>query len=308
MLRDRLHSSAVIDRSATRHGNDRFNKGFTITQVVHDYGDVCQVVTELAIERAATVSTEDFRVLNRCLDEAIAGAVTEFTRASQTQLTNDSTERLGMLAHELRNELNTAMLAHRILKDGKVGIDGSTGGVLSRSLLALEALITRSLAEVRLDARIHNDHPIDVRLFLGEIELAAAIAAQAAGISLTTSLGDQGVFVLGDRQLLSSATTNMLHNAMKFTAKGGHVSLKTRVSQGRVLIDVQDECNGLPDSIVAGLFMPFQPGTEENSGLGLGLSISARAVDSMHGKLIAQNLDNGCVFTIDLPRMTVAPV
>jgi len=94
---------------------------------------------------------------------------------------------------------------------------------------------------------------------------------------------------------------------MKFTANGGLVSLKTRVSQGRVRIDVQDECNGLPESIVAGSFVPFLHGPEENSGLGLGLSISARAVDSMHGKLLAQNLDTGCVFTIDLPRMTIEP-
>ncbi len=307
MLRDHLHSSAIIDRSATRHGSDRFDRGFTITQVVHDYGDVCQVVTELAIERGATVSTEDFRVLNRCLDEAIAGAVTEFTRASQKQVTNNNTERLGMLAHELRNELNTALLAHEILKDGRVGISGSTGGVLSRSLLSLQALINRSLAEVRLDAHIHNDHPIDVRLFLGEIELGAAIAANSAGIALSTQLGDQGVQVLGDRQLLSSAVTNLLSNAMKYTARGGHVSLRTTASQDLVLIEVQDQCNGLPESIVAGLIVPFAHGGSENSGLGLGLSISARCVDSMRGKLAARNLGTGCVFTIDLPRINSRP-
>jgi signal transduction histidine kinase len=261
-------------------------------------------VTELAIERGATVSTDDFRVLNRCLDEAIAGAVTEYTRASQKLLTDNSTERLGILAHELRNELNTAMLAHDILKEGKVGLGGSTGGVLSRGLLALQALINRSLAQVRLDAHIHNEHPIDVRLFLGEIELAAAIAAKAAGISLTTQLGDQGVQVLGDRQLLSSAVTNLLHNAMKYTVKGGHVSLRTSATQDRVQIEVQDACNGLPEPIVAGLFLPFRQGGQDNSGLGLGLSISARAIESMHGQLVARNLGTGCVFTIHLPRMT----
>ncbi len=308
MLRDHLHSSAIIDRSATRHGSDRFDTGFTITQVVHDYGDVCQVVTELAIERGATVSTEDFRVLNRCLDEAIAGAVTEFARASQAQHASNNAEQLGILAHELRNELNTAMLAHYILKEGKVGIGGSTGDVLSRSLLSLQALINRSLAEVRLDAHIYDDRPIDVRLFLGEIELAAAIAANSAGIALSTQLGDQGVQVLGDRQLLSSAVTNVLHNALKYTPRGGHVSLKTSASQDRVQIEVQDECNGLPDSIVAGLFVPFHHGGADNTGLGLGLSISARAVDSMHGKLGARNLATGCVFTIDLPRLTSRPL
>src|SRR6188768_307690 len=66
-----LHPSSAAS-AATRHGHNRFAMGFTIAQVVHDYGDVCQVVTELAIESKAALSTEDFRALNGCLDDAIA--------------------------------------------------------------------------------------------------------------------------------------------------------------------------------------------------------------------------------------------
>ena len=51
-----------------------------MSQVVHDYGDVFQAITELAVETRAPISTEDFRALNRCLDDAIAGAVTEYGR------------------------------------------------------------------------------------------------------------------------------------------------------------------------------------------------------------------------------------
>src|SRR6476661_7621435 len=53
-------------------------QGFTVSQVVHDYGDVCQSITELAVEQDAPISTDDFRMLNRCLDDAIALAVTEY--------------------------------------------------------------------------------------------------------------------------------------------------------------------------------------------------------------------------------------
>ena len=48
-------------------------------QVIHDYGDLCQAITELAFEQAAPFETKEFRTLNRCLDNAIADAVTEFT-------------------------------------------------------------------------------------------------------------------------------------------------------------------------------------------------------------------------------------
>jgi len=70
-LRDALRfgqtTSPEIGRSAIRHGHDLLRKGFTVSQVVHDYGDVCQAITELAVELNAPISTSDFRTLNRCL-------------------------------------------------------------------------------------------------------------------------------------------------------------------------------------------------------------------------------------------------
>ena len=69
-----------MDESATKHGNDLLRMGFSVSQVVHGYGDVCQVVTELALESETPIATEDFRIFNRCLDEAIASAVTEYAR------------------------------------------------------------------------------------------------------------------------------------------------------------------------------------------------------------------------------------
>jgi hypothetical protein len=108
-LRRGLTSSPEIGRSAVKHGYDLQLQGFTVSQVVHDYGDVCQSITELAVETNAPISTDDFRTLNRCLDEAIAGAVTEFG-LEQNQSTLDGetargSERAGLLAHELRNLL-----------------------------------------------------------------------------------------------------------------------------------------------------------------------------------------------------------
>jgi hypothetical protein len=64
-----------ISESALEHGHDLLVRGFTIGQVVHDYGDVCQSITDLAVETSAPISADDFRTLNRCLDDAIAGAV-----------------------------------------------------------------------------------------------------------------------------------------------------------------------------------------------------------------------------------------
>ena len=137
----------------------------------------------------APISTDDFRMLNRCLDDAIAGAVTEYGRERRDQSTLDGevargTERLGFLAHELRNLVNTAILAFEVLKTGNVGVAGSTGGVLNRSLLALRALVGRSLAEVRLTHGVQNKERFRVCEFIDELVPSAKIEAQSRGVTL----------------------------------------------------------------------------------------------------------------------------
>ena len=68
---------------AARHGRDLKLQGFTVSQVVHDHGDVCQSIMDLALQLNAPIDVEDFRTLNRCLDDAIASAVTEYGRGNQ---------------------------------------------------------------------------------------------------------------------------------------------------------------------------------------------------------------------------------
>src|SRR4029434_10369324 len=143
-LQHRRSPSLEIGRSAARHGHDLKLQGFTVSQVVHDYGDVCQSITDLALHLNAPINVEDFRTLNRCLDDAIASAVTEYGRGNQPVLDTESVrddERLGFLAHEIRNLVGTASLAFEVLKTGDVGIGGSTGRGLERSLSALRDLI-----------------------------------------------------------------------------------------------------------------------------------------------------------------------
>jgi hypothetical protein len=122
MLKGNSPGNGEISRTAARHGGEMHIGGFTVAQVVHDYGDACQCITELAIERNVAISTEDFRALNDCLDNAIADAVTEFSHqrdiAMSAQGEGSANERIGSLAHELRNFLNSAILAVEAIKTG----------------------------------------------------------------------------------------------------------------------------------------------------------------------------------------------
>jgi signal transduction histidine kinase len=257
---------------------------------------------------SAAISSADFCVLNRCLDEAIAGAVTEYGR-HRDQSTVDvaaarGAERLEFLAHELRNLLNTAILSFEILRTGNVGVGGSTGTVLHRSLLALRALIGRSLAEVRLTQGIQNPDRIQLFELVDEVVAAAVLHAQTIGLRLTVLPVDQDIAIQGDRQVLAAVVGNLLQNAFKFTRPKTTVTLRVRGSAERVLIEVEDECGGLPGANHDDLFRPFEQRSRDRTGLGVGLAFSRWGVEASHGRLYARNLPEcGCVFTIDLPRL-----
>lgn len=302
----------AIDEGAARHGHDLFLKEFTISQVVHDYGDVCQTITALAVETDAPISTEDFRTLNRCLDEAIASAVTMYERDTHQAHADKVTERdsqLGFFVHELRNLVNTAIVAFEVLKSGNVGVGGSTGAVLNRSLLALRQIIASSVEEVRASQNApQNRQQVIVSGFIREIGSAAQLEAHSRALTLVIADVHDDLAVVADRQILAAILGNLLQNAFKFTRPHGTVTLSVRASAERVLIDVQDECGGLPgERGDQELVASFEQRGADRTGLGIGLTFSRWGAEASGGRLYARNLPGtGCIFTLDLPRSAIA--
>jgi signal transduction histidine kinase len=298
-----------ISASAGQHGHDLLRMGLSIRQVVHDYGDVCQVITELAVQEQTPISGEDFRTLNLCLDDAIAAAVTEYARQRECSIENHGTERLGFLAHELRNLLNTAMLSFDSIRTGQVAVGGSTSLVHSPTLLGLRDLIDRSLAEVRLDAGVEHSERISAADFVEEVEIAARLQAQSRGVQLSVAPVDRTLNIQGDRQILAAAVANLLQNAFKFTRKQGQVSLTVHATAERVLFDIEDECGGLPPGKAEDLFRPFEQRSFDRSGAGLGLTICRKAAKANAGEIHVCDLPGkGCIFTLDLPRVPPPPL
>ncbi|GAC1595666.1 MAG: hypothetical protein NVS3B20_19370 [Polyangiales bacterium] len=296
-------SSPSIAVDAAKHGGNLMRRGFTIAQVVHDYGDICQAVTELAVETRASITTDEFHTLNRCLDDAIAEAVTEYTRLRERLQSDEETERLGRFAHELRNKLTAGTLAFATLRSGRVGISGSTGALVERSLHALRDLINRSLTEVRIESGIQHRESVLVASLLEEVEVESAFSANAFGVSLTVAPGPPGLDVLADRAILEAAIANLLQNAFKFSRRHGHVSLTTKATADRVLFAIEDECGGLPQGKAEELFQSFTQRHANRKGIGPGLSISRRGIASIGGVIHVRDLPcKGCVFTIDVQR------
>lgn len=307
MLRGSPRDADRLREAATQHGRELQRAGFSVAQAVHGYGDVCQVVVDVARMTGRPLDATDFGIFNAFLDEAIADALTEYARQRELSLAAEENERVGVFAHEIRNLLNSAMLAYEAIREGHASSTGKTAAILGKNLRAMRGLTDMSLTRVRLDARLHRPSSISIRDLLEELEISATLEAKSRGLELHVTSAPADLCVLGDRALLSSAMANLLQNAMKFTRPCSTVKLHTRSTEALLFLDVQDECGGVPEAKLGRLFQPFEQHGHDTSGVGLGLPISRRAVEANGGELVFRNHPGkGCTFTVVLPRL-VAP-
>lgn len=146
-------SVSEMGSSAAIHGKQLLALGFSVDQVVHAYGDLCQAITDLAVETNAPFAVSEFRTLNRCLDNAIANAVSAFSGQRDVSLAAQREARVGeqqeVLLHALRNALATATYAVAAMELGNLPMSGSTGTLLKKSLDALRSRVGGpTLAEI----------------------------------------------------------------------------------------------------------------------------------------------------------------
>jgi hypothetical protein len=141
----------AIGRAAALHGAELLRRGFRVDQVVHDYGDVCQCVTALAVEQNSVISADEFRTLNRCLDDAIADAVASFGAAHLASVERDGKgvqQRLAVYATEQQRLVDIALKLLTAIQTGSIGIIGASGKLLTQTLLELRSLNEQSLPAI----------------------------------------------------------------------------------------------------------------------------------------------------------------
>jgi signal transduction histidine kinase len=299
-----------IGVSAAAHGGELLRLGFTVEAVVHDYGDLCQAITDLAVELDAPFTIDEYRTLNRCLDNAIADAVSAFAAQRDMRVADaraaEENERMGALVHELRNVLQTATLAFQALEMGLLPVAGATGGLVARSHATMAAMLGDSMAQVRGSARATAIEVFSVAGLVADAARAAGYDAAARGCAFDVAEVDPSLGISGHRATLLAALANLLHNAFKFTHPRTAVALDTHADGQTLFIAVSDHCGGLPNGATEALFRPFSQSGEDRSGLGLGLSIARRGVEADGGTLTARDVPGaGCVFTIALPQRTL---
>jgi signal transduction histidine kinase len=294
---------SAIDEAAARYGEALLRLGFTISQVVRGYGAVCQTITGLLDELSIGVTTREYETFNACLDSAIAEAVTAYEALTDRNVAAREVEHLGTLAHELRNALTAAVTTVELLKLNLIGFSGRAPTTLENALRRMRDLIDRSLAEVRLRASLEPQWE-EVRLadVFDYVNTTAAIDAQPRALVMRWDV-EPSLHVEADRQLLVSAVTNLVQNALKHSRRGGTIEIRAGHADADVVIEVEDACGGLPEGGVEHFFEAYVQGGRDRSGLGLGLPIVVRSVHALQGHVRVRNLPGkGCVFAIELPE------
>lgn len=304
---------ATIGAAATLHGKDMLDLGFNVDEVVHNYGDLCQAITDLAVERDAPFSVDEFRTLNSCLDVAIAHAVTAFSQQHEVQAADrhdaEENQRMGFFVHELRNHLGTAKLAFTACKAGNLPLGGATGSILARSCDGMAVLIDGTIALVR-DEHLHGPQSFfPLADFIAEVEATASLAAIAKECRLIIPPVDPRLAIQGNRPMLLAAIVNLLQNAFKYTHSNTEVTLSCHATGDRILIEVADHCGGIGAGLAQRMFKPFEQGGSDRTGLGLGLTIARQFVEDNGGRLSVRDVPEvGCVFTVTLPYRTMPPI
>ena len=146
---DDVAAAVESSRTAALHGKELLDEGYSVEQVVHDYGDICQSITELAQENGAPVAVDEFRTFNRLLDNAISDAVSSFGRhrdaAIKLRGEREQREWRAALGDDQRVLVDVVTKAFAALKVGNIGLRGATGALLEESLQKLRDLIDKSL-------------------------------------------------------------------------------------------------------------------------------------------------------------------
>ena len=292
-------STSALNISKERHG-----AGVAVTQLPPIFGAISQAIGKVGERYELTIMAEDYQRLNLCLDCGVATAIEDYWNRHLEREGLLITERFGFFAHELRNALGNASVAFRLLRDGKLGIGGHTGDVLSRSLTRMEALVAQFLASVQLEVGVPPDlHALSVNQLLRDLE-ASILPERGASIQLRIEAREE-LFALANSVLLTSALSNLVQNGLKFSPPAATISLRLRRSGEFAIIDVEDECGGLGAIDPKRLFEPYVKRAHDNPhGVGLGLSIAKRAVEAMHGTLAVVDLPGqGCVFSVCFPTV-----
>ena len=263
------------------------------------------------LERRVVSRTEQLAAANRLKDELLAS---ERKAREEAEISNRvKSDFLALLSHEFRTPLQ-AIFGYTELLERE--IHGPLNDSQRRDLVRIQQSEQHLLGLVTaiLDfAKLESGQPIELSLYptvvheiLVHMEGMVGPQLEAKELSYEYRCDDHSIVALADAAKVQQIVLNLLANAIKFTAKGGSVTLASALEPDAVAISVSDTGIGIPPDKLDAVFQPFvqirSKGAIPN-GTGLGLPISRRLANAMGGSLtVTSELGQGSTFTLRLQR------
>ncbi|MBR3321005.1 MAG: histidine kinase, partial [Exiguobacterium sp.] len=228
----------------------------------------------------------------------------------ETEVDRLKTELVSTVSHELRTPLTSIIGFTELLRFRKLSSERSEKylGMIHQETLRLEDLISNLLDVQRMESGQQTYH--------NELERLSAILEQAIAVHQGSSQHHhitfdctEDVYVYGDRSRLNQLFMNLLHNAVKYSPRGGEINVRVTCERPDWIdISIEDHGIGIPQTALPKLFDKFyrvdNSASRKIGGTGLGLAICKEIAEGHGGTIHAtSNIGKGSMFTVSLPKL-----
>src|SRR5687768_6067750 len=265
-----------------------------------------------AISLSSTAPDREYGIDDLALAQELAHRAGLAIRSAQSYhdaqaATRDRDDMLAIVAHDLRNPLNTIYMGTDLAIElgNPDAMTRKQLDVIKRSATQMNRLIQDLLEATRLkngQLALERSRMSLAKVVDEALEMLLPLAAHA-GISLEATVDPAIPDLNGDRSRLLQVMSNLVGNALKFTPRGGRVTLTARADGDEVLVEVSDTGPGIAPEQLPHIFGRFwQASGSDRRGVGLGLSIAKGIVEAHSGKIwVKSELAKGSVFSFTLP-------
>lgn len=270
-------------------------------------GQLDDVVGPLTL--SADPQIEDLEQILHTVSERVATVITQLEQSQRAMLRSEQLASLGQfsagLAHELRNPLmSMKLLVEAALEHGDTAaLDGRDLAIVDEEIRRLEQLVQGFLDFARPPEAEPRPVLLD-SVIMPSVELVLPQASRR-GVRIRQHVSDPPAEVFVDPGQLRQVVINLLLNAVEHSPPGGDVVIAAATSAAAATIRVSDSGPGIPDELQDSIFEPFVSTRE--TGLGLGLSICRRIVETHAGTMAVRNrTSGGAEFVVTLPQSSLS--
>jgi signal transduction histidine kinase len=302
-----LHPDALsltsLGENAVEHGAQRLNLGFNIAEVVREYGTLHRCIIEIAGEGGVAIARDEQTVIARWLNQGLANAVSQYVTERDIEQQRETSAHLGIIAHEIRTPLSSARVACDLLKRVEPSGGSRAVEILERALRQARGVVDNVLTHASLTLSLTPRlEAFSLRETLEEVAFDYGAEAEAKGIEVVVTVMPEDLVIDADARLLRSAVSNLLQNALRFSQPSSTTTVRAKLTEGHVFIEIEDTCGGLPPGRADDVFKPVVQRGQGETTFGLGLPIAQQAARAHNGTLKVRDLPGkGCIFTLDLP-------